>query len=361
MRQTIWVDLDNTPHVPFFKPIIRELEKQGLEIAISARDAYQVCDLAQKMCVPYVQIGHHYGKNRIMKVVGVIVRCLQLIPFVIRTRPVLGLSHGSRSQTLICNLLKIPTIGIMDYEYGKPFPFTHPTYRIFPEALSAVKPRRKATTVSTYPGLKEDVYVPEFRPDKTILQLLELDEREVIVAVRPPASEAHYFCASSKRLFEDFMDWIVSFPNVRVVMLPRNKRQERKMLRERSCWFEGNRVTIPKAVIDGLNLLWHCDLAVSGGGTMNREAAALGVPVYSIFRGPIGAVDQQLAREGRLVLLETKDDFPAKIAVSKRQKSVVPDFGDRPALREIVRQITALASHYTRSTNAASAFYSEKQ
>jgi len=45
----IWIDLDNTPHVPFFKPIIRELEKRGHEVVLTARDAFQVCELADRM------------------------------------------------------------------------------------------------------------------------------------------------------------------------------------------------------------------------------------------------------------------------------------------------------------------------
>ena len=40
------------------------------------------------------------------------------------------------------------------------------------------------------------------------------------------------------------------------------------------------------------------DALVSAGGTMNREAAVLGTPVWSIFEGPLGAVDELLVARG---------------------------------------------------------------
>src|SRR5262249_18050156 len=103
----------------------------------------------------------------------------------------------------------------------------------------------------------------------------------------------------------------------------------------------------------GLNLIWHSDLVISGGGTMNREAAALGVPVYSVFRGKIGAVDRYLSKMGRLVLLESSNEFPAKISLARRDRSVKPRNGNSAALNFIVKQIAAAAeSRQTGSSRA---------
>ena len=104
LRMKIWIDLDNTPHVPFFKPIIRELEQRGYTVVLTARDAFQVCELASRSNLAYTKVGRHYGKNRFMKVLGLVWRSLQLLPFVMREKPALGLSHGSRAQILLCNL-----------------------------------------------------------------------------------------------------------------------------------------------------------------------------------------------------------------------------------------------------------------
>ena len=98
-------------------------------------------------------------------------------------------------------------------------------------------------------------------------------------------------------------------------------------------------MVIPKEAVDGLNLLWYSDLVVSGGGTMNREAAALAVPVYSIFRGKTGTVDRQLQSEGRMTLIESLADVRQKIRLEPRKRNGGPDGRPRRALQEIVDHV----------------------
>ena len=76
---------------------------------------------------------------------------------------------------------------------------------------------------------------------------------------------------------------------------------------------------------------------------MNREAAALGVPVYSVFRGKIGAVDRYLSTKGRLVLLESVQDVQTKIRLVRRNPQGGRQNGNGTALASIVRQIVAVA------------------
>ena len=99
---------------------------------------------------------------------------------------------------------------------------------------------------------------------------------------------------------------------------------------------------IPEKPVDGLNLIWFSDLVISGGGTMNREAAALGVPVYSLFRGKIGAVDQYLAEKGRLILLESTNDVRDKIIFERWDRPAKSNNGNRPALKSIVNSIVKI-------------------
>ena len=72
---------------------------------------------------------------------------------------------------------------------------------------------------------------------------------------------------------------------------------------------------------------------------MNREAAALGVPVYSIFRGKIGAVDRQLQREGKLTLIGRIEDVQTRIRLESRKKDVQVNGKPRNALRDIVSHV----------------------
>ena len=75
-KKRIWIDLDNSPHVPFFSPIIGELNKLGYEVLLTARDCSQTCGLADLFHLQYKRIGRHYGKHKIFKVAGTVFRAL---------------------------------------------------------------------------------------------------------------------------------------------------------------------------------------------------------------------------------------------------------------------------------------------
>ena len=311
-KPKIWIDLDNTPHVVFFEPILDELRARGYPLLVTARDAFQVCELADRKKIPYTLEGRHYGKNRFFKVAGLLFRALQLALLALRERPALSISHGARSQLIVCNAVGIPSLLLADYEYAKYPPMVRPTWEMVPSVIPDDLLCKDGQHVLRYPGIKEDTYVWKFQPDHSILQELGLNPSDVIVTVRPPASEAHYHNPESDRLFTDFMEYACGFPQTRIILLPRNHRQGEYIRSHWPQWFKNNKTVVPSAVVDGLNLIWHSDLLVSGGGTMNREATALGVPVYSIFLGAIGAVDKHLQQTGRLVLIKVQRGFSNK-------------------------------------------------
>ena len=335
----IWIDLDNTPHVPFFIPIIDELKKRGHPVVLTARDAFQVCELADRQGLSYAKIGRHYGKNRIMKILGLLRRTMQLFPFFARQRPALALSHGARSQILLCNLLRIPTILIVDYEHSRTIPMAHPKWLIVPESLFGFPFPTRPSRLRLYRGIKEDVYVSRFRPRPALIDELGLSRDDIVITVRPPANEANYHNPESDRLFVEFMLRVCRTPGTRVVLLPRNHQQEKDLRRAHSDWFDNGKTIVPARAVDGLNLLWFSDLVVSGGGTMNREAAALGIPVYSIFRGKTGAVDKALEQEGRLTMIKSPEEIWDNIQIVRRDKNWHADSTPRPALKDITDHI----------------------
>ena len=324
--------------MPFFKPILDDLHKRGYSTLLTARDCFQVCGLADLVHLKYKKIGRHYGKNVIMKVAGLLIRALQLMPTVMKEKPDLAVSHGSRSQVLIASILNIPTVVIADYEFTQTV--ARPTYVIVPEMISDSAVKGYSKSFFKYPGIKEDVYVPDFKPDPSIYKELGISEGELIVTIRPPATEAHYHNPESEVLFEATINFLGKQENTRMVILPRNEKKQTAWVKSNwSGWCDSRKIIFPEHVVDGLNLIWHSDLVISGGGTMNREAAALGVPVYSIFRGKIGAVDRYLSDNGRLTLLETVDDVQTKILLNKRHRSDKLDNSSRNALGKIVELI----------------------
>ncbi|MFO1497468.1 MAG: DUF354 domain-containing protein [Verrucomicrobiota bacterium] len=343
----IWIDLDNTPHVPFFMPIAAELRARGHEVVFTARDAFQVCQLADFHKLNYRRIGRHYGRNKLAKVCGLFFRASQLLPFALREKPVLGLSHGSRAQMIACNLMAIPTILVADYEHAKTPPLMRPKWELAPSTIPDNALHCRPEFIRKYSGIKEDVYAWTLSPDVAVLGELGLEARHVIVLVRPPATEAHYHNPDSDVLFDCVVSKLCRTENVRTVLLPRNRKQAEAIRCRWPDWFKQGRIIIPQRALDGLNLIWHSDLVISGGGTMNRESAALGVPVYSIFRGRMGAVDQHLAAEGRLVLVTSPDEADAKIILRKRDATTLPTNQPRRALSEIVDHVEAILAAET--------------
>ena len=342
-RPKIWIDLDNTPHVPFFEPIIDELRSRGFPLLVTARDAFQVCDLADTKRLAYIKVGRHYGKNRLAKGAGLAYRALQLAPFVMREKPSLCVSHGARSQLILGNLLRLTTLLIEDYEYCE-FPFImRPAWLMTPSVIPDSCLCKHNGHVLKYQGIKEDVYAWKLQPDIGPIRELGVIDGELVITVRPPATEAHYHNPESELLFENFMNRACAAPGTRIILLPRNQKQADWIRSGWPQWFQGNKTIIPKRALDGMNLIWHSDLVVSGGGTMNREAAALGVPVYSIFRGTVGAVDRHLQAEGRLVLVESVEDVARKIALVKRTRKPLAEVTSKQTLHHIVNTIEQLA------------------
>ncbi len=345
-KKKIWIDLENTPHVPFFKPIMGVLEAKGYEMIITARDCFQVCGLADLMHVPYRRIGKHYGKNKVMKVAGLIIRSCQLKGVMQNRGASLAVSHGSRTQTLASKMLGIPSLVIGDYEHA--IELISPDWLMMPEVIRNDNIRQPRSKILYYPGIKEDVYVPDFKPDPTILNELALPEDHLIITVRPPATEAHYHNPEAEVLFAEVMDYFGGMEKTTMVLLPRNAKQEEEIRQRWHGLFSSRKAVIPDHAVEGLNLMWHSDLVISGGGTMNREAAALGIPVYSIFRGPTGAVDRYLTQQGRLVMLQSAAEVRQRIKVERREKEISNISKNRRALDCIVNEIVRLVETQTK-------------
>lgn len=341
----IWIDLDNSPHVPFFLPIIEELQKRGYRVILTARNSYQVCELLKFHHISCRVIGGHWGKNRALKILGTLLRATQLLPLMIGKRVDLAVSHGSRAQLLSSFVLGIPTVTILDYEFIAKVAALKSDWIFMPHFIPNDSAQKAKKQVMRYPGLKEDVYVPRFRPDPSLRSELGLSSEDLVVTVRPPATEAHYHNAEAEVLLDAALSLLVERPDARVILLPRNEKQATILRKDWAKFIQNRKIIIPEHVVDGLNLIWISDLVISGGGTMNREAAALGVPVYSIFRGLIGGVDKYLASSGRLVLIENVEDIRTKVILKRRQPARQNSAQRSSVLDSVVAGIISIAEH----------------
>lgn len=329
----IWIDLSNSPHVLFFRSIIQMLENQGHNVRITARDFAQTIALAGKYGLNYEIIGTHAGGSLWRKGLKLFDRTFTLMTWAYRQNIDIAVSHNTYSQAVAAFLLRIPFVAIEDYEHQ---PAHHLSFRlarrvIVPEVFPENALRLYGATerkVKRYPGSKEQVYLSCFTPNATFLSEQGLDNGKIIVTVRPPATFALYHRFENP-LFMELLEWLTKQDDVLLVLLPRTNDQKEFFLVGKY-----RNIFIPCRALDGPNLLFHSDLVISAGGTMNREAAVLGTPVYTIFAGQAAAVDDYFVRAGRMVSIQDKADF-AKIKLCKKTQKK-PLFIEQSALGKIV-------------------------
>lgn len=316
----IWIDLDNSPHVPLFVPIIKELRDRGCSVTITAREFFETCDLLEMIGEKYYKVGGRFGRNKLHKLLGSLVRSLKLCIFAREKEFSIAVGHGTRPQFLAAALLRMPVVYMFDYEYGKLWPTFGITKYMVPEYMPDdvfIERNLDIDKVVKFPGLKEEIYSFNFTPDSKIYEELDIDPEKIIITVRPPASEAFYHSPEGDQIFEEVVKYLSEKENVTLIVMPRTDSQ--KEFIQKLSFQRNERIVLPSKVVDGLNLIWHSDLVVSGGGTMNREAISLGIPAYSIFKGRKSAVDDHLEKIGKLVFLKTADDFN-KINICKRDR-----------------------------------------
>ncbi|HJT67038.1 MAG TPA: DUF354 domain-containing protein [Pyrinomonadaceae bacterium] len=315
----LWIDLANSPHVPFFKALAARFVAAGHEIEVTARDFAETVPLAQAAGFDATVVGAHGGRQVSAKAGNLIGRAWALASWARKRKFDLAISHNSYSQILAARALRLRCITLMDYEHQ---PANHLAFRlasriIVPASFPAERLRRygaRVGKVRRYHGTKEDVYLAGFQPDPSFAkQLCELGVRpdNVLVLMRPPAHDALYHRFHNE-LFDEALTMLLEKENVQVVLLPRNETQ-----RVAYSALEIERLIVPGQPLDGANLIAASDLVISAGGTINREAAALGVPVASIYAGRWAAVDEELVNEGRLQRIASLEDV-RKLSVRKK-------------------------------------------
>ncbi len=305
----VWVDLTNSPHVLVMRPIIRALEREGAEVLVTARDFAQTLDLCRRHGLGCEAIGHHRGGRLAAKGVGLLSRSTALVRWARGRKIDVALGHGSNDVTVAAALLRIPSATAFDYEWAK---VQHTVNCRLAKAIvvpDVIPPERLAPYGATpaklrpYAGLKEEYYLADFEPDVAVLGELGLDPARPIAVVRTPPAVSLYHRFENP-LFGAVLDRL---RGEQTVVLPRTPEQRAEL----------DGFIVPERAIDAQSLIAFADVVISAGGTMNREAVALGTPVWTTFEGRMGAVDEALIADGRLRRLTRAED----VALEKRAAS----------------------------------------
>ena len=299
----VWIDMTASAHVLVFRPLIRILRERGAEVEITAREYAQTLQLLELHGLEAEVIGRHGGRSRLGKLHAMRSRLRALRRWARGRRFDVALAHGSHELTMTARRLGIPSTTTFDYEFAwlqHQLGCRAATRVVVPDAIPPERLARygaRPPKLRQYPGLKEEYYLSDFEPDRSVLEPFALDGGSVLVVLRPPPDVSLYH-RHSNPLFPQTVDFIGRHEEVRAVVLPRTDEQ-----REFVRGLELPSLIVPDRAVDAQSLIALADLVVSAGGTMNREAAALAVPVYTTYGGRLGGVDEELIREGRLVPL----------------------------------------------------------
>jgi uncharacterized protein len=310
----VWIDMTASAHVLVFRPLIALLRSDGHEVEVTAREYAQTLQLLELHGIEADVIGHHGGRSRVGKARALFGRLRGLRRWAKGRGFDVALAHGSHELTMTARRLAIPSATTFDYEFAwlqHQLGCRAATKVVVPEAIppdrlaryTAVPPK-----LLRYAGLKEEYYLADFEPDPGVLDGWRIDPARVLVVLRPPPDVSLYH-RQANPLFPQTLDALGRRDDVHAVVLPRTPEQ-----RDFVRGLELPSVLVPERAVDAQSLIALADVVVSAGGTMNREAAALGVPVYTTYGGRLGGVDEALIRDGRLVPLTD----PRAIELRKR-------------------------------------------
>ncbi len=302
----IWIDITNSPHAHFFKGLIRELEKGGHEVLITAREFDGLTEIMDMLGMDYYTIGRHGGATLEGKLLASTERQHKLARLIIEEKPELAVYKHSAEAPRVAFGLQIPSIGFVDNETATGqnkliLPYT--SLLIYPKAIDAYELLRNGANVNgmrPINGFAELAHLYGFIPDRRVLGELGLKKHGYIV-MRTEPIKANYFNADSeKSVLEDIIPLL---PDIPIVLFPRTEGQKKR--------FEHfDNVIMPEHAVDSLSLLYYAKLMIGAGGTMNREAIALGTPTISTYPGKLLAVTKWLVEIG----VEFHSNDPREVA-----------------------------------------------
>jgi predicted glycosyltransferase len=292
----VWVDLTNSPHVLVMRPVIDNLRARGHQVQVTARDFAQTLQLCERFGIEHTAIGRHRGAGLLDKARGLAARSLELTRWARGRHFDLALGHGSNDVTVAAAILRVPCATTFDYEWATVQHTVNCRLArsvVVPDAIPPERLYRYGARGKLHPyaGLKEEYYLADFDPDPAAVDELGLDRAMPLAVVRTPPAVSLYH-----RFENDLFGQVLKRLRAgdgQVVVLPRTPEQRAELSR-------AGGFIVPENAIDAQSLVAYADLVVSAGGTMNREAVALGTPVFTVFEGRLGAVDERLIAEGRL-------------------------------------------------------------
>lgn len=265
----IVVDMNHPAHVHYFKNFIREIQKRGHEILITASEKDLTYRLLDLYGFEYIKVGS-YGKSIFQKFINIPILDYTMYRVTKKFRPDVFLGFGSIRAAHVSKILRKPCIALDDTEHAK---WEHLLYTPFTDAILTPSCFKKdfGKKQIRYNGYTELAYLHpnRFTPDPAVLTELGLTEDDPFIIIR-------------------FVSWQASHDvgqhgiRDKVRMVKALEQYGRVLITSEGALppeLEQYRMRIsPEKIHD---LLYYATLYIGEGATMASEAAVLGTP--SIF------------------------------------------------------------------------------
>jgi len=334
----IWIDIDNSPHVPFFTPLIAAWQARGDDVFITSRKYAQTRELLTKVNLPFTEVGEHAGASKVKKVLNLLQRSNQLRKIIKEFNPDVAVSHGSRALSVTSKMIGLPNVLFFDYEWTEISIFKRcATVLSCPEVLPESSLQQAGIPLQKivrYDGFKEEIYLPSFVPDTSFRSSLHIPDDKVFVTIRPSSMTSNYHDNRSEQILAQLIKRFAHEPQAIALITPRtevDKNFAEQIIEQEKI----TNVRIATTALPGMQLLYWSDLVVSGGGTMNREAALLGTPTVSMFTGKRPAIDEYLASQGKLQFIQSPDQV-GSISFAKHTHSTTFRYNNNGLVQQLL-------------------------
>ncbi len=300
MQEKILFDLDNAPQIPAAIPIAEALAKMGHQVLFSVKNRSRAWELMQLHNRQFFKFKDSEHSHIAGKAISTISRALSLTHLIKKHKITRAVGLGSRSLPIAAWMTGIPSITIIDYEWVNTTIYNKfSTTILLPEVITiqnCEKANINTQKVKHFPGIRQNIYINSKateeeteRKIKTnhIIKQLNIDPTKTNILLRPPATKAHYHNTNTQLAYEKAINQLLKQKNTDLYCIARAKEKEPRI----------KQIT---QVFNGIELISSFSAIVGAGGTMTREAAALGIPSYTCFKGPMGMVDQYLINQQRL-------------------------------------------------------------
>jgi hypothetical protein len=309
----IWIDADNPPQAQYLAPLAKEFRKRGCDVLVTARDHAATLAVLEHRGEKPVVLGSMFGRSKREKILGNLGRIRYLSRAAVSHfggRPDALVVGQARGAILTAGLMRVPTFVILDYEGVEMASMKWSgAFILHPEIVPARRFEARgfpASRLIPVPGLKEDITFDGIDLGAMEPALLPEphDPKLVSVLIRPPSQTSHYASDKTVQLLGSLLDRLARLSEVQLVFSPREASQI-DLLSGRE-WKVAP--VVLKETVPLVPLLKAVDWVVTGGGTMVREAAWLGVPGVSVFTGDPPAADEWLERQGALIRVLKPED-----------------------------------------------------